>query len=74
MQPLSKIQIIMLIIHYAKYAILNIYISYFYRIETAPSLVPYLPVKDIASEGKENLTRDMEGVTPPNLKIPMQCK
>lgn len=43
-----------------------------FRVENAPTLVPYLPIKDIADEGKRVLTRDMAGVTPPKLEVPMK--
>uniref|UniRef100_A0A2A4JR33 Uncharacterized protein n=1 Tax=Heliothis virescens TaxID=7102 RepID=A0A2A4JR33_HELVI len=42
------------------------------EIRNAPTLVPFLPVKDIADEGKTNLTKDMKERTPPDLKIPMK--
>lgn len=42
------------------------------RTENAPTLVPYLPVKDIADEGKEKLTNDMKNATPSALQIPMK--
>ncbi|XP_073958445.1 uncharacterized protein [Choristoneura fumiferana] len=39
------------------------------EVETAPMLVPFLPVKDIADENKEKLTKDVQSTTPPDLKI-----
>ncbi|CAH0592271.1 unnamed protein product [Chrysodeixis includens] len=43
------------------------------EIEKAPSLVPYLPIKDIADEGKKALTRDMAGLTPQKLQKAMKA-
>ncbi|XP_072937284.1 uncharacterized protein [Epargyreus clarus] len=40
--------------------------------ETAPVIVPYMPIKDIADEAKEKLTKDMENATPPDLKTAMK--
>ncbi|KAL0901786.1 hypothetical protein ABMA27_006959 [Loxostege sticticalis] len=40
--------------------------------ETAPLIVPFLPVKDIADEVKGKLTQDMESSTPPDLKTAMK--
>ncbi|XP_063616766.1 uncharacterized protein LOC134789969 [Cydia splendana] len=37
--------------------------------ETAPTIVPYLPIKDIADEMKGKLNTDTESVTPANLKV-----
>ncbi|XP_063395635.1 uncharacterized protein LOC134680433 [Cydia fagiglandana] len=37
--------------------------------ETAPTIVPYLPIKDIADEMKGKLNKDTENVTPANLKV-----
>lgn len=45
-----------------------------YRVETAPMLVPFLPVKDIADENKEKLTKDVHSTTPPDLKIAVKGK
>ncbi|KAM3967602.1 uncharacterized protein ACR2FA_011155 [Aphomia sociella] len=42
------------------------------EIETAPSLVPFLPVKDIADEAKGHLLRDVESSTPTELKTAMK--
>ncbi|CAK1544516.1 unnamed protein product [Leptosia nina] len=43
------------------------------EIESAPLIVPFMPIKDIADEAKEHLNKDMEKVTPPNLKIAMKA-
>ncbi|CAK1601755.1 unnamed protein product [Parnassius mnemosyne] len=40
--------------------------------ESAPFLAPFLPVKDIADEINEKLTKEMEGSTPSELKVPMK--
>ncbi|XP_061708235.1 uncharacterized protein LOC133518590 [Cydia pomonella] len=37
--------------------------------ETAPTIVPYLPIKDIADEMKGKLHKDTETETPANLKV-----
>ncbi|XP_062524552.1 uncharacterized protein LOC101739332 isoform X3 [Bombyx mori] len=42
------------------------------ELETASNLVPFLPVKDIADEEKANLTKDVENLTPSELKIAMK--
>ncbi|RVE54467.1 hypothetical protein evm_000952 [Chilo suppressalis] len=40
--------------------------------ENAPTLVPFLPVKDIANEVKGKLAKDVESSTPNDLKIAMK--
>ncbi|XP_013175743.1 PREDICTED: uncharacterized protein LOC106123877 [Papilio xuthus] len=40
--------------------------------EKTPALVPYLPVKDIATEIKEKLATDVKPVTPAQLHVPMK--
>lgn len=50
----------------------NVIVIFYYlwtRTETAPVLVPFLPVKDIADEGKNKLSSDMENLTPSELKV-----
>ncbi|PZC85673.1 hypothetical protein B5X24_HaOG215943 [Helicoverpa armigera] len=42
------------------------------EIRNAPTIVPFLPVQDIADEGNAKLTKDMKDVTPPDLQIPMK--
>ncbi|CAG4979719.1 unnamed protein product [Parnassius apollo] len=42
------------------------------EIESAPFLTPYLPVKDISEEINQKLTKEMEGSTPSELKVPMK--
>lgn len=44
----------------------------FQRIEAAPTLVPFAPLKDIADEAKGSLTKDMQSVTPPDLRMSMK--
>lgn len=52
----------------------NSYLRFFFRIQQAPFLVPFLPIKDIADEIKRKLTEDMKDLTPYELKVSMQCK
>ncbi|CAH0695043.1 unnamed protein product [Spodoptera exigua] len=40
-------------------------------IQEAPDLITHLHIKDIADEGKTNLTKDMKNVTPDALQAPM---
>ncbi|KAG6447404.1 hypothetical protein O3G_MSEX004948 [Manduca sexta] len=40
--------------------------------EAAPIVVPFLAIKDIATEGKDNLNKDVETVTPVELKTAMK--
>ncbi|KAH9631519.1 hypothetical protein HF086_004680 [Spodoptera exigua] len=47
------------------------YLSAFIRDREAPDLITHLHIKDIADEGKTNLTKDMKNVTPDALQAPM---
>lgn len=49
-----------------------IHVFFYLSTETAPLIVPFLPVKDIADEVKGKLTQDMESSTPPDLKTAMK--
>lgn len=49
-----------------------IHVFFYLSTETAPLIVPFLPVKDIADEVKGKLTQDMENSTPPDLKTAMK--
>ncbi|XP_046962030.1 uncharacterized protein LOC124531554 [Vanessa cardui] len=42
------------------------------EVEAAPTILPYVPIKDITEEAQSNLTRDMEGNVPTALQIPMK--
>lgn len=50
----------------------NLLSHIFFRIQAAPVLIPFTPIKDIADEAKVKLHKDMEASTPPDMKLPMQ--
>ncbi|CAH2102812.1 unnamed protein product [Euphydryas editha] len=43
------------------------------ELDASPTIIAYMAVKDIAEEARINLTKDMEGNTPPEMQIPVKA-